>query len=140
MTDVFISYSRKDRSRADVMARELRGRGLDVWWDTHLKAGAEFRQEIAQKLAAAKAVIVIWSEESVASRFVCDEADVGAQQDTLFPVLVDMVDIPLGFRQIQTADLTGGAANRGTVCSSPLLISLKVSQAAGESSAAGPRP
>lgn len=106
MTDVFISYSRKDRSRADVMAKELKSRGLDVWWDTHLKAGAEFRQEIAQKLATAKAVIVIWSEESVASRFVCDEADVGAQQDTLFPVLVDLVDIPLGFRQIQTADLT----------------------------------
>lgn len=106
MTDVFISYSRKDRARAEVMADALKARGLDVWWDTHLKAGAEFRQEISQKLESARAVIVIWSEESVASRFVCDEADVGAQQDTLFPVLVDLVDIPLGFRQIQTADLT----------------------------------
>ena len=106
MTDVFISYSRKDRNRAEVMARALAERGLDVWWDTHLKAGAEFRQEIAHKLEDAKAVIVIWSEESVASRFVCDEADVGAANDTLFPVLVDLVDIPLGFRQIQTADLT----------------------------------
>lgn len=106
MTDVFISYSRKDRGRAEAMAKALKARGLDVWWDTHLKAGAEFRQEISQKLETARAVIVIWSDESVASRFVCDEADVGAHQDTLFPVLVDLVDIPLGFRQIQTADLT----------------------------------
>lgn len=106
MTDVFISYSRKDRTRAETMAKALKARGVDVWWDTHLKAGAEFRHEISQKLESARAVIVIWSEESVASRFVCDEADVGAQQDTLFPVLVDLVDIPLGFRQIQTADLT----------------------------------
>lgn len=106
MTDVFISYSRKDRARAEVMANALRARGLDVWWDSHLKAGSEFRHEIAKNLENAKAIIVIWSEESVASRFVCDEADVGAQQDTLFPVLVDLVDIPLGFRQIQTADLT----------------------------------
>jgi TIR domain-containing protein/WD40 domain-containing protein len=106
MTDVFISYSRQDATRAKVMAQELQSRGLEVWWDTHLKAGAEFRAEISEKLEAARAVIVIWSEESVASRFVCDEADVGAQKDTLFPVLVDLVDIPLGFRQIQTADLT----------------------------------
>lgn len=106
MTDIFISYSRKDRARAEVMATALIARGLDVWWDTHLKAGSEFRHEIAKNLEDAKAVIVIWSEESVASRFVCDEADVGAQHDTLFPVLVDLVDIPLGFRQIQTADLT----------------------------------
>ena len=88
------------------MAKARKARGVGVWWETHLKACAEFRQEISQKLESARAVIVIWSEESVASRFVCDEADVGAQQDTLFPVLVDLVDIPLGFRQIQTADLT----------------------------------
>lgn len=115
MADVFISYSRKDRARAETMANALKARGVDVWWDTHLKTGAEFRQEISQKLEGARAVIVIWSEESVASRFVCDEADVGAQHDTLFPVLVDLVDIPLGFRQIQTADLTrwrGKASDR----------------------------
>lgn len=106
MTDIFISYGRRDRDRVKVLASELTARGYNVWWDPHLKTGAAYRAEIGKQLEAAKAVIVVWSEDSVGSRFVCDEADVGAQRDTLFPVLIDMVDIPLGFRQIQTADLS----------------------------------
>lgn len=104
--NVFISYAREDRAKVEVLAKALEARGLAVWWDPKIKTGAGFRQEIAEALAGAHAVIVMWSQFSVGSRFVCDEADEGAAKDILFPALLDNVDIPLGFRQIQTADLT----------------------------------
>ncbi|MEO1251030.1 MAG: TIR domain-containing protein [Pseudomonadota bacterium] len=109
--DVFISYSREDRPKVEKLANALTERGMHVWWDPKIKTGAGFRQEIAEALSSSKTVIVVWSRYSVASRFVADEADEGAARDILFPALIDNVDIPLGFRQIQTADLTHWRGN-----------------------------
>jgi len=109
--DVFISYSREDRPKVEKIAQALTQRGLRVWWDPEIKTGAGFRQEIADALGSTRSVIVMWSRYSVASRFVADEADEGAARDILFPALIDNVDIPLGFRQIQTADLTHWRGN-----------------------------
>ena len=110
--DVFISYSREDRPKVEKIAHALSQRGLHVWWDPEIKTGAGFRQEIADALGSTRSVIVLWSRYSVASRFVADEADEGAARDILFPALIDNVDIPLGFRQIQTADLTHWRGNQ----------------------------
>ena len=109
--DVFISYAREDRAKVEKIAHALTQRGLHVWWDPKIKTGAGFRQEIAEALGSTRSVIVMWSRYSVASRFVADEADEGAARDILFPALIDNVDIPLGFRQIQTADLTHWRGN-----------------------------
>ncbi|MHA7873220.1 MAG: toll/interleukin-1 receptor domain-containing protein, partial [Hyphococcus sp.] len=110
--DVFISYAREDRAKVEKIAHALTQRGLHVWWDPEIKTGAGFRQEIAEALSNTRSVLVIWSRYSVGSRFVCDEADEGAARDILFPALIDNVDIPLGFRQIQTADLTHWRGNQ----------------------------
>ncbi len=109
--DVFISYSREDRPKIEKLAQALTQKGLRVWWDPDIKTGAGFRQEIADALENTRSVLVVWSRYSVGSRFVCDEADEGAARDVLFPALIDNVDIPLGFRQIQTADLTHWRGN-----------------------------
>lgn len=109
--DVFISYSREDRPKVEKIAHALTQRGLRVWWDPEIKTGAGFRQEISEALSSTRSVIVMWSRYSVASRFVADEADEGAAREILFPALIDNVDIPLGFRQIQTADLTHWRGN-----------------------------
>jgi hypothetical protein len=106
MADVFISYSRADQDRVRKLADAIEKSGLTVWWDKEISTGTEFRFEIARALESATVVVVIWSAHSVASRFVCDEADAGASRNALVPALLDLVDIPLGFRQIQTADLT----------------------------------
>lgn len=110
--DVFISYAREDRPKVEKIAHALTQAGLHVWWDPEIKTGAGFRQEIADALTNTRSVLVIWSRNSVGSRFVCDEADEGAARDILFPALIDNVDIPLGFRQIQTADLTHWRGNQ----------------------------
>ena len=109
--DVFVSYSRDDRAKVQRIANALNERGLRVWWDPEIKTGSGFRNEIADALDGSKSVVVIWSRHSVASRFVADEADEGAAREILYPALIDNVDIPLGFRQIQTADLTHWRGN-----------------------------
>ena len=109
--DVFISYAREDRPKVEKLAHSLQNAGLHVWWDPKIQTGSGFRQEITDALTKTKSVIVVWSRNSVASRFVCDEADEGAAREILFPALIDNVDIPLGFRQIQTADLTHWRGN-----------------------------
>jgi hypothetical protein len=75
MADVFISYSRVHRHLTEQLARELEARGLEVWWDTELLAGESFRQRIQEELKASKAVIVIWTPESVRSDYVLSEAE-----------------------------------------------------------------
>jgi WD40 repeat protein len=109
--DVFISYAREDRPKVEKIANALTQKGLHVWWDPKIQTGSGFRQEIAEALSTTRSVLVIWSRNSVGSRFVCDEADEGAAREILFPALIDNVDIPLGFRQIQTADLTHWRGN-----------------------------
>ena len=43
----------------------------------------------------------------IASPWVKDEAQVGQERGVLLPVCIDAVAPPLGFRQLQTVDLTG---------------------------------
>jgi tetratricopeptide (TPR) repeat protein len=114
MTDIFISYARADRGRAEQLARVFEQQGWTVWWDRELFAGNVYSKEIAGALAGAKAVIVLWSQSSVASNWVKDEAQDGATRDVLIPVLIDKVSLPLGFRQYQAADLSGWDGSTAT--------------------------
>lgn len=107
VSDVFISYSREDRWRAEGLARALETQGLKVWWDRELPLGQSFSQVIAAELDAARAVIVLWSPASAASNWVRDEAQAALDRGTLIPVLIEPVKIPYGFGQYQAADLTG---------------------------------
>ena len=107
MADVFISYAREDRERAQRLARALEAAGRSVWWDREILPGKDFTAVIGAELAAAKAVVVIWSAASAASGWVRDEAHEGLERQALVPVLVDGVEPPMGFRSIHAADLTG---------------------------------
>lgn len=107
MTDVFISYASGDRDRAREIANVLSARGLSVWWDRNIKAGQAFDEVIERELETATSVVVLWSEGSIASEWVKNEAAVAAQRRVLVPVLLDNVKVPLEFRRRQTADLIG---------------------------------
>jgi len=107
MTDVFISYATSDRERAREIANLLSARGWSVWWDRKIKAGQTFDEVIERELESAKSIVVLWSEASVASEWVKNEAAFAAQRGVLVPVLLDKVKIPLEFRRKQTADLIG---------------------------------
>jgi hypothetical protein len=112
MADIFISYAREDREWVEKLAATLQAEGFSVWWDWDLLVGKRYRETIETELQTCKATIVVWSEQSVRSDFVRDEAEEGQQRNLLLPVLKGNVRPPAGFRQIQTADLTNWAGDR----------------------------
>lgn len=104
--DIFISYSREDRSHAQRFAERLAEEGFSVWWDAALHSGETFDEVIEKTLKAAKAVVVLWSPRSVASRWVRAEATLADRNDKLVPVIIEPCDRPLIFELTHTSDLS----------------------------------
>ena len=104
--DVFISYAKGDRSRAAELASILETKGLSVWWDRDILPGRTFDDVIEEALTSARSVVVLWSAESVKSRWVRTEASAAAERDALVPALIEPATIPLEFRRVEAADLT----------------------------------
>lgn len=104
---IFISYKHEDRLRARSLADVLETFGWQVWWDREIKAGQTYRKVIGDALDAAGCVIVLWTTNSIDSEWVQEEAQQGKERGVLVPVLLDDVRPPLGFGQVQAADLVG---------------------------------
>ncbi len=105
MTEVFLSYSHQDRDIARRYADALEAAGLSVWWDDHLRSGEAFDEKIEAALRAAKAVVVLWSKTSVASRWVRAEATLADRNKTLVPVMIEPCERPIMFELTHTSDL-----------------------------------
>lgn len=101
MVDVFISYAREDDKAASALDKAFADNGLSVFRDTAIQAGERWDQKIEGALHSAKAIVVLWSEASVASHWVKDEASVGVDQGNLVPIALGGTVPPLGYRQIQ---------------------------------------
>lgn len=114
MASVFLSYVRADVDRAQSIAQALEKAGHSVWWDRHITGGAQYSKEIEQALKRAEAVVVLWSEHSVDSAWVRDEAAAGRDSGRLVPARLDQAEPPLGFRQYQTIDLSKGGRRANT--------------------------
>jgi len=106
MADVFLSYAREDRARAEQVARGLGAMGLDVFWDTDIPPGQTWSDYIEGKLGQARSVVVLWSQHSTKSQWVREEARMGRDKSKLIPVIIDGSAPPLGFGEVQAADLT----------------------------------
>jgi len=107
MADVFISYCTEDRPKAALIGIKLTELGFSVWWDRNLILGADYWDQIESELEASKAVVVLWSSDSVKSPWVKAEANRGTRGDRLLPVVLDECIIPLRFEILQAADLRG---------------------------------
>jgi len=105
MADIFLSYAREDSNRARLLAEKLESHGWSVWWDRRIPHGKDFTVFIQQQLDDARCIVVLWSKASLASPFVRDEAGEGLN-GRLVPLLLEQVKPPLGFRQLQAADLS----------------------------------
>ncbi|MBS0473471.1 MAG: toll/interleukin-1 receptor domain-containing protein [Proteobacteria bacterium] len=106
MADIFISYAREDRDWVSRLAETFVAEGYSVWWDFDLLVGKRYRETIEAELQQCKATVVVWSQHSIRSDFVRDEAEEGQQRNVLLPVLKEAIRPPAGFRQLQTADLS----------------------------------
>ncbi len=106
MSDVLISYASRDRPQAEKLANELIRLGFSVWWDRNIPPGKKYEDVIKDSLKATKCVLALWSKKSVNSDWVKAEAEAGAKRNILIPVLIEKVELPIGFSRIQAADLT----------------------------------
>jgi hypothetical protein len=116
VADIFLSYASQDRARAKVLAEALAQLGWSVWWDRTIPSGKRFDQVIAEALAGARSILVLWSTKSVTSDWVIEEAEEGRRREILIPVFIEGTPPPMGFRRIQGADLVDWD---GTVTSPP---------------------
>lgn len=105
MASLFLSYAREDVGRVGRLATALEDAGHTVWWDRRLKGGQGFADAIERALESADVVIACWTEHSIRSDWVRDEAAVGRDRGRLLPLNFDGSLPPLGFRQYHTVDL-----------------------------------
>lgn len=112
--DVFLSYKAEDRSRLKPLVAALQAEGFGVWWDAQIGSGSHWRADIQEHLDAARCVIVAWSKRSVGpdGDFVRDEASRARRNGTYLPILLDRVEPPLGFGEVQALSLSRWRGNR----------------------------
>jgi len=107
MTDIFLSYTERDRETARRIAEVLGSAGWTVWWDRRIPAGETWRSVLEHALEDMRCMVVLWSAKSIESEWVYEEATEGRRLGKLVPVMIEAVRPPAGFREIQAADLTG---------------------------------
>jgi hypothetical protein len=105
VTDIFISYKREERHRVLPLEQALEAQGFSVWWDPELPLGQSYAASISKELASAKAVIAVWTAQSVKSEWVQEEANQAKRRAVLVPVRLEEVEPPIGFGMLQAADL-----------------------------------
>jgi TolB-like protein len=106
VSDLFVSYARTDKALVAPLVAALQSQGWDIWWDPAIAPGQEFDRQIATQLESAAAVLVVWTANSVESRWVRGEARDGADRGVLIPVRFGTARLPIDFRAFHTIDLT----------------------------------
>jgi adenylate cyclase len=105
MADVFVSYCRRDKARVQPLVAAIDDMGWSVWWDPGIVPGQEFDRQIDTELKQAAAVLVVWTPESVESRWVRGEARDAAERGILVPVRFENAQLPIDVRAFHTIDL-----------------------------------
>lgn len=127
MSDIFISYANGDRERVAAIVAELEKLGWQgrIWWDRHIPPGETWEEVLERTLEAAGCVVVLWSKESVQSRWVKLEANYGVEKGMMIPAILDDVKIPLTFRYIHAANLVGWRAAQANADWNSLIAQLR---------------
>lgn len=104
MSEIFISYAKKDHQVAARLAHTLQEIG-EVFWDKNIEPGGEWSAEIQGALHDARCVVVLWSEASKKSFWVRGEAADAFERETYVPVLIDRSEPPKLFSHLQALSL-----------------------------------
>ncbi len=73
MGHVFVSYARRDTEFVERMREKLRASAFEIWTDSALAPGADWRLEIDEAIRSAFALIVVITPESKTSEYVTYE-------------------------------------------------------------------
>ena len=90
MSQVFISYSRRDERDVSLLARKLEDAGHKIWLDrSAIQGGAKWQEEIVRGIERANVFMIVLSPQSVASENV--ERELGLAHVTrkrILPVML----------------------------------------------------
>jgi hypothetical protein len=122
---IFLSYANEDREAARAVVRLIESAGCTVWWDRRIPAGRTWRSMIEEALREMRCMVVLWSNHSVESDWVKEEAEEARAMGRLIPVLIEPVKPPVGFRSIQAVELTDWDGTRDCLGARQLIADLE---------------
>jgi len=107
MTQVFISYSRRDLAFVEQLAADLQAAGLEVWYDlSNLQGGSRWSRAIEKAIRDSQYVLVVLSPDSVASTWVEEEflyaSELGKK---IVPLFYKKCALPFGYRTLHFIDV-----------------------------------
>lgn len=104
---VFISYSRRDREFVEGLIRDMRKQGVDVWFDKHLKSGADWDDALEEQIRSNDHMVIVLSETSAASDNVKNEMRFALDHGKrIHPILYKPCSVPLSMRRMHYVDFT----------------------------------
>ena len=112
MADIFISYSSKDREKAEQLTELLVSAGLSVWIDkSGIDVATSWSGEIVDAIEGCKAFVVLLSPHSIESVNVVKEVSLAAEQKKkILPLDLEPVELPRDLKYhlagIQRAPMT----------------------------------
>ena len=109
MTQVFISYSRKDQAFVERLVEDLKKTGLDVWYDlSGLEGGSRWRAEIQNAIKNSRYVLVVLSPDSIESEWVEREFLFASNLKLkIIPLLYRQCDLPMNYLNLNFIDVQG---------------------------------
>src|ERR1700733_4135380 len=96
MSDIFISYSSKDREQAEQLTGLLASAGLSVWiGQSGIDVATSWSGEIVDAIEGCKAFLVLLSPNSIASVNVVKEVALAAEhKKKILPLDLEFVELP----------------------------------------------
>jgi len=98
MGEIFVSYSDKDQEYGKNLVNELQTEGYDVLWNSDPSSSQTYQGGITEQLQRAKAVIVLWTPNSLQSSKVLSEANIAFGNGKLISILsndLSISDLPV---------------------------------------------
>jgi hypothetical protein len=114
MTQVFISYSRKDLAFVERLSNDLQAAGLDVWYDlSGLDGGTRWGREIQNAIEESQCFVVVLSPNSVESEWVEKEfMYANSLKKRVIPLLFQPCKTPMWFINLHFIDVQGDNYDR----------------------------
>jgi len=107
LSQVFVSYSSKDRPVIAQMVKALTDAGVSVWWDRQIPKDGSFALVIDDKVDEARHVLVAWSVNSCRSLYVRGEALRALDQGKLLQTVLDDSRLPIPFNAMEATFFSG---------------------------------
>lgn len=103
---VFLSYKREDRAWVQTLRDSLIQNGIPIWWDDDIPGDRHWDDEIDAHLERATIVLTVWTDKSVASREVKNEALYAIRNAKLVQVQTGNPKLGPRYEAIQCSDLS----------------------------------